>query len=62
MKMLANVGGILLIVGAARAILTRKNAPKDGYHQSTTFDWVFVWLLLLVGISGYVGGDLPIRG
>jgi quinone-modifying oxidoreductase subunit QmoC len=34
--------------------LNRKNAPEDGYHQSTTFDWVFVWLLLLVGISGYV--------
>jgi quinone-modifying oxidoreductase subunit QmoC len=54
MKMLANVGGILLIVGSAKAILNRRNAPKDGYHQSTTFDWVFVWLLLLVGISGYV--------
>ena len=53
MKILGNVGGILLIVGSARAILTRKNAPKDGYHQSTTFDWIFVWLLLLVGISGF---------
>jgi len=54
MKMLANVGGILLIIGASRAILARKNAPKDGRHQSTTFDWVFVWLLLLVGITGFV--------
>ena len=53
MKMLANVGGILLIIGAGKAILTRKNAPKDGYHQSTNFDWIFVWLLLLVGISGF---------
>lgn len=53
MKILGNIGGILLIAGSARAILTRKNAPKDGYHQSTTFDWVFVWLLLLVGISGF---------
>ena len=48
------MGGILLIIGAARAILNRKNAPEDGYHQSTTFDWVFVWLLLLVGITGFV--------
>jgi quinone-modifying oxidoreductase subunit QmoC len=53
-KILANVGGVLLIVGAGRAILTRRNAPKDGYHQSTTFDWIFVWLLLLVGISGFI--------
>jgi quinone-modifying oxidoreductase subunit QmoC len=54
MKWVANVGGILLIVGATRAILTRRNAPQDGKHQSTPFDWVFVWLLLLVGISGFV--------
>ncbi|MCJ7629592.1 MAG: quinone-interacting membrane-bound oxidoreductase complex subunit QmoC [Longimicrobiales bacterium] len=54
MKILANVGGILLIIGSGKAILTRKNAPKDGYHQSTTFDWIFVWLLLLVGISGFI--------
>lgn len=52
MKMLANLGGILLIIGAGRAIMVRRNAPNDGYHRSTTFDWVFVWLLLLVGISG----------
>jgi quinone-modifying oxidoreductase subunit QmoC len=54
MKWLANLGGILLIVGAGRAILTRTNAPRDGYHQSTSFDWIFVWLLLLVGISGFI--------
>jgi len=54
MKILGNVGGILLIIGSATAILNRKNAPKDGYHQSTTFDWIFVWLLLLVGITGAV--------
>ena len=53
MKMLANVGGILLIVGAGKALLDRKNAPADGYHQSTSFDLIFVWLLLLVGVSGY---------
>lgn len=54
MKILANVGGILLIVGAGKAILDRRNAPRDGKHQSTSFDWIFVWLLLLVGISGFI--------
>ena len=53
MKILANVGGILLIIGATRAILTRLKAPEDGKHQSTSFDWVFVWLLLAVGVTGY---------
>jgi quinone-modifying oxidoreductase subunit QmoC len=54
MKILANVGGILLIVGGGKAILDRKNAPVDGNHQSTSFDWIFVWLLLLVGVTGFV--------
>jgi quinone-modifying oxidoreductase subunit QmoC len=53
MKILANVGGILLIVGSGKAILDRKNAPADGKHQSTSFDWIFVWLLFLVGLTGY---------
>ncbi len=54
MKILANVGGILLIIGAGKAILTRMNAPADGKHQSTPFDWVFLWLLLGVGLTGFV--------
>ncbi len=54
MKILANIGGIFLIAGALRAILIRMNAPKDGKHQSTSFDWVFVWLLLAVGLTGFV--------
>jgi len=53
MKIVANVAGILLVVGAGKAILDRMNAPKDGHHQSTSFDWIFVWLLLLVGLSGF---------
>jgi len=53
MKILANAGGILLIVGGGRALLNRRNAPRDGYHQSTSFDWIFVWILFLVGVSGF---------
>jgi quinone-modifying oxidoreductase subunit QmoC len=53
MKILANVGGILLIVGTGKAILDRMTAPADGKHQSTSFDWTFVWLLLLVGLTGF---------
>jgi quinone-modifying oxidoreductase subunit QmoC len=54
MKILANVGGILLIIGAGRAILDRLRAPADGKHQSTSFDWIFVWLLLAVGVTGFI--------
>jgi len=53
MKILANLGGILLIIGVGRAVLTRVNAPSDGKHRSTSFDWVFLWLLLGVGLTGF---------
>jgi quinone-modifying oxidoreductase subunit QmoC len=53
MKILANVGGILLIVGAGKAILDRRRAPDDGKHRTTSFDWIFVWLLLSVGATGF---------
>jgi quinone-modifying oxidoreductase subunit QmoC len=53
MKILANVGGVLLVVGAGKAILTRMRAPEDGKHRSTSFDWIFLWLLLGVGLTGF---------
>jgi len=53
MKILANLGGILLVFGAGKAVLTRMNAPADGKHRSTSFDWVFLWLLLAVGLTGF---------
>lgn len=54
MKILANIGGIILIVGTGKAILDRLSAPADGKHRSTSFDWIFVWLLLWVGVTGFV--------
>ncbi len=54
MKVLANVGGVILVVGTGMAILNRLNAPEDGKHQSTSFDWIFLWLLFLVGVTGFV--------
>jgi quinone-modifying oxidoreductase subunit QmoC len=53
MKLLANVGGIVLVVGCAKAILDRRSG-REGSAASTWFDWTFVWLLLLVGATGFV--------
>jgi len=53
MKILANLGGILLVIGVGRAVLKRVYAPSDGKHRSTSFDWVFLWLLLGVGVTGF---------
>jgi quinone-modifying oxidoreductase subunit QmoC len=52
-KILANVGAVLLIVGCYRAIRDRiRRQAEDG--GSTSFDWIFVWLLLAVGVTGAV--------
>jgi len=53
MKILANVGAVLLIYGCVRAIGDRWS-KDDESPKSTTFDWTFVWLLLFVGVSGVI--------
>ena len=52
MKIVANVGGALLVIGCVTAIADRL---KDrGNSPSSSFDWTFVWLLLAVGVTGFV--------
>ncbi len=51
MKLLANIGAVLLIYGSVKAIGDRARGGDDA-PLSTTFDWTFVWLLLFVGVSG----------
>ncbi|NIM51928.1 MAG: heterodisulfide reductase [Gemmatimonadales bacterium] len=53
MKVLANVGGLLLVFGCTKAILDRLRDPNDA-QTTTAFDWMFVWLLLGVGVTGFV--------
>jgi quinone-modifying oxidoreductase subunit QmoC len=51
MKILANVGCVILIVGCVKAIYDRMgNKAESGVSQA--FDWIFVWLLLSVAVSG----------
>ena len=51
MKILANVGAVLLLYGCIKAIGDRMGGGEDA-PLSTSFDWTFVWLLLFVGVSG----------
>jgi len=53
MKVLANVGGVLLVFGCTKAIVDRLRDPNDAL-TSTAFDWMFIWLLLGVGVTGFV--------
>ncbi len=50
-KILANLGGIALVVGCVLAIRDRGSERED-VPSSTRFDLVFLWLLLIVGITG----------
>lgn len=50
-KILANLGAIAVIAGAIMAIRNRMS-DKEGSSASSAFDWLFVWLVLIVGVSG----------
>ncbi|MFC1888685.1 quinone-interacting membrane-bound oxidoreductase complex subunit QmoC [Thermodesulfobacteriota bacterium] len=51
MKILANAGCVVLIYGCIKAILDRRgNTEESG--GSTTFDWTFLYLLLIVAVTG----------
>jgi quinone-modifying oxidoreductase subunit QmoC len=52
MKILANVGGVALVFGCVKAI-TDRTRTGVGAATSTAFDWLFVWLLLGVGVTGF---------
>lgn len=50
-KVLANLGGIALVVGSVLAIRNRRLSVEE-VPASTSFDWIFLWLLLVVGSTG----------
>ena len=51
MKIVANVGCVLLIFGCVKAIADRTSSKADS-SASTSFDWIFIWLLLSVAVTG----------
>lgn len=53
MKLLANVGGVALVYGAVRVVRGRLENAKST-PVSTAFDWTLVWVVLGVGLTGFV--------
>jgi len=53
MKLLANVGGVALVFGAVRVVRSRLEDTR-GTPTSTAFDWTLVWVVLGVGLTGFV--------
>ena len=50
-KILANLGGLALVIGCILAIRGRGREEKDA-PASSSFDWLFLVLLLIVGVTG----------
>jgi len=53
MKLFGNISGIAIIYGCCVMIITRmKNTDATG--KSTYFDWTFIWIIVVVSITGFI--------
>ena len=53
-RMLGNVAGLFLMYGTSLAIISRFRKPDKFYSHSLLSDWLFLWLLFLVGLTGFL--------
>jgi len=52
LKWLGNLGAIMLIAGSVWLIMNRKK--KEETQKSSNFDWNLLWMILLLGITGFL--------
>jgi quinone-modifying oxidoreductase subunit QmoC len=60
LKWLGNIGAVMLIVGTVWLIKNRK--AKEATQTSSSFDWNLLYLILLIGITGFVAQVFRIGG
>lgn len=53
-RLLGNISGLLLIYGTALAIFSRITKPEKYSSHSLLSDWLFLWLLFLTGLTGFI--------
>ncbi len=53
-RMLGNVAGLVLMYGTSLAIIYRFTKPDKYYSHSLLSDWLFLWLLFLEGLTGFI--------
>jgi len=53
-RMLGNVAGLILMYGTSLAIIYRFTKPDKYYSHSLLSDWLFLWLLFLAGLTGFI--------
>ena len=51
-KIFANIAAVMLIVGAWLIIKMRKEKTAEGVLKSSEQDWILIWLVFSVGITG----------
>lgn len=53
-RLLGTLAGLLFMYGTTTAIVSRIKKPDKYSSHSLLSDWLFLWLLFLVGLSGFV--------
>ncbi|RUM88646.1 MAG: heterodisulfide reductase [Thermodesulfatator sp.] len=61
-KILANIGAILLIYGCISIIVNRTRAAAEGKLASSYQDWFLIYLILAVGVTGLLTELLRLAG
>jgi len=60
LKWLGNIGAVMLLVGVVWLIKNRKD--KEATQSSSNFDWNLLYLILLLGVTGFVAQVLRMAG
>jgi nitrate reductase gamma subunit len=53
-RLLGTLTGVLVVFGTLRALVSRIRKPEKYSSHSLLSDWLFLWLLLLVTVTGFL--------
>lgn len=53
-RLLGTLAGVLVVFGTIRALLARFKKPEKYSSHSLLSDWLFLWLLLLAVLTGFI--------
>lgn len=56
-KIFANIAAVMLVAGAWMIYQMRKNKTEEGVFKSSEQDWILIWLIFAVGVTG-IGAEL----
>lgn len=53
-RVIGIISGVMLMYGATRLIINRIKKSEPAYANSVFSDWLFLWLLWFIGLTGFV--------